>query len=236
MTDKTEGGLAVSTINLRVLAAASAFASKDEARYYLNGVCIEIEPRAVTYVATDGIKLIAYRSEFDDPDTPDNALLGRFIIPTPFCKSHKLEKDDLGVAKIFGTGRLTIAHDFVDVTFMPIDGIYVDWRKTIPRNAASGVLAQYNPDHLATFKKFGDAIDHGLPFIAHNGDGPALVWYSRVQHCFGVVMPIKLIDEIGRTSPDWARGPSDNDQGDIEDHLARADEANLAKVGKGKAA
>lgn len=234
--DAAVDGLATSTINLRVLAAASLFASKDEARYYLNGVSLEIEPRAVTYIATDGIKLIAYRAEKDDPDSPDNLLIGRFIIPTAFCKSHKLDKDDIGEAKIFGAGRLTIAHNFVDLTFLPIDGVYVDWRKIVPRAAASGTVGQYNPDHLAAFKKFSDAIDHGPPFIAYNGEAPALVWFSRVSHCFGVVMPFKMIDEMARVSPDWARGPNDADQGDIEDHLARADEANLAKVGQGKEA
>jgi DNA polymerase III subunit beta len=227
-------GLLTSTINLRVLAAASAFASKDEARYYLNGVCLEIEPRAVTYIATDGVKLIAYRHEKDDPETPDNLLVGRFIIPTAHCKSHKLSKDDIGEAKIFGAGRLTIAHDFVDLTFMPIDGVFVDWRKVVPRKAASGALSQFNLEHLAAFKKFGDAVDHGMPFVGHNGEGPALVFFSRVSHCFGVIMPTKLINEIDRLSPDWARGPNDGDQGDIEDHLARANEANLAKVGQGQ--
>ncbi|MDB5937574.1 MAG: polymerase beta subunit, central domain protein [Massilia sp.] len=227
--------LNVSTINLRVLAAASAFACKDEARYYLMGVCLEIEPRAVNYVACNGHSLIAYRSEIDDPDQPDNLLIGRFIIPTAHCKSHKLTKDDVGTAKIFGNGRLTIAHDFVDVTFMPIDGIYVDWRKIVPRSAVSGVLSQYNAEYLAAYKKFGDALDHGSPFVAHNGDGPALIYYSQVQHCFGALMPIKLIDEMGRVAPDWARAPADLDQGDIEDHLSRADEANLEKVGRGEA-
>src|SRR4051812_43815958 len=61
--------LLTSTINLRILAAAVPFASKDETRYYLNGVCLEIEPRAVTYIATDGHRMIAYRDEKQDEDS-----------------------------------------------------------------------------------------------------------------------------------------------------------------------
>lgn len=101
----TAEGLATSIINLRVLAAAVAFASKEETRYYLKGVCLEIEPRAVTYIGTDGHRLIVYRDEKQDKDAPDNLLLGTFIIPTAHCKPHKLDKEDSGEAKIFGSGR-----------------------------------------------------------------------------------------------------------------------------------
>lgn len=217
MAEKPTDGLLTSTINLRVLGAAVAFASKDEARYYLNGVCLEIDARSVTYVATDGHRLIAYHDEKQDPEAPDNLLIGKFIIPTAHCKPHKLEKDDVGEAKIFGSGRLTIAHDYCDVTFLPIDGVYVDWRKTIPKTAASGVLAQFNLDYLAAFKKFAGALDQGMPFVAPNGEGPALVWFSRCPHCFGIVMPTKMIDEMGREAPEWSRGSGDLDQADIED-------------------
>lgn len=209
-------GLHTSTINLRVLGAAVAFASKDEARYYLNGVCLEIEPRAVTYVATDGHRLISYRDEKQDPESPDNLLIGNFLIPTAHCKPHKLEKDDAGEAKIFGSGRLTIAHDFCDVTFLPIDGIFPDWRKTVPKTAASGALAQYNLDYLAAFKKFAGAVDQGMPFLAPNGEGPAFVWFCGCPHCFGIIMPVKTTNEMGREAPEWSRGGT-HEEADIED-------------------
>jgi DNA polymerase III beta subunit, central domain len=209
-----------STINLRVLAAAAAFASKDAARYYLNGVLIEIEPRSVTYVATDGSRMIVYRSEIDDPETPNNLLIGNFIIPTQQCKSYKLAKEDTGVAKIFGNGRLTIAHDFVDVVFAPIDGIYPDWRRILPRLPASGVLAQFNLKLLADFTKFAIAIEHASPFVAHNGpEAPAFVWFPGDPNCFGIVAPLKLTDEIGRAPPAWALSASNAEQGDLEDML-----------------
>ena len=216
--------LECSTINLRVLAAAAAFASKDETRYYLNGVLLEIEPRSVTYIATDGITMIVYRRDIDDPETPDNLLTGSFIIPTQHCKSHKLEKEDDGLAKIFGKARLTIAYNFVDLSFAPIDGVYPDWRRIIPRGSASGVLAQFNLKRLGDFAKFGQAIEHGSPFVAHNGtEGPAMVWYPGAPNCFGIIMPIKLTNELSRSAPSWAIAPSNHIQGDIEDVLDAAD-------------
>jgi DNA polymerase III subunit beta len=217
MTEKHEG-LATSVINLRILAAAVAFASKDETRYYLNGVCLEIDARSVTYIATDGSRLIAYRDEKQDDDAPDNLLTGKFIIPTAHCKPHKLEKDDVGEAKIFGAGRLTIAHDFCDVTFLPIDGIYPDWRKSIPATKASGALGQYNLAYLASFKKFAAAIDLPPPFIAHNGvEAPGLVWFPGRDNVVGIVMPTKLTNELERVTPDWCRRGGDHEQADIED-------------------
>lgn len=208
-------GLAISTINLRILAAAVAFASKDETRYYLNGVCLEIEPRAVNYVATDGHRLIAYREKIEDADTPDNLLTGTFIIPTPHCKPHKLGKEDDPRAKIFGSGRLTIAINFCDVTFLPIDGVFPNWRGVIPRTPVSGKLAQYNLDYLATFKKFAAAVGLPMPFVAHNGEGPAAVWFAGRGEALGMVMPNRTSDEIGRSPPDWVLN-GNHVQGDIE--------------------
>lgn len=218
MADKTADGLLTSTINLRVLGAAVAFASKDDARYYLNGVCLEIDARGVTYVGTDGHRLIAYRDEISDPETPDNMLVGTFIIPTAHCKPHKLDKADSGEAKIFGSGRLTIAHDFCDVTFLPIDGVYPDWRKTVPREKVSGVIGQFNLKLLATFDKFAAAVDLPMPFVAHNGpEAPAIIWYPGHSDVIGIAMPFKLTNEIARDVPEWARGNGDHEQADIED-------------------
>jgi len=217
MADQADG-LLTSTINLRVLGAAVAFASKDEARYYLNGVCLEIDARSVTYIATDGHRLIAYHDEKQDPEAPDNLLIGTFIIPTAHCKPHKLEKDDVGEAKIFGSGRLTIAHDFCDVTFLPIDGSFPDWRKTVPREKVSGLIGQFNLKLLASFDKFAAAVDLPMPFVAHNGlEAPAVIWFPGRPEVLGVAMPFKITNEIARDVPEWARGNGGHEQADIED-------------------
>lgn len=220
----------VSTINLRVLKACLAFAAKDEERY-LNGVLLELDERGATYVANDGVRLIAYRDELtpniERPDAAKegNRFVGRFIIPPPQCRAFKLSKDDDGYAKIFGGSRLTIAFGLTDITFAPIDGVYPNWRRAVPAGQASGKLAQYNLKQLADFRKFAESLGLSDPFIAHNGEGPAMVWYPGQDHCFGIVMPIKLTDEAGRVSPEWARGDGGYEQGDLEDpnviHMTR---------------
>src|SRR4051812_23886693 len=79
------------TINLNALAAAAIFSSTEETRYYLGGVLLEIEPDAITYVATDGRRLFAHRDTTGPKEDP-HTLLGSFIVPTPACKALKPSK------------------------------------------------------------------------------------------------------------------------------------------------
>jgi DNA polymerase III subunit beta len=205
-------------LNLRVLNALSLFASKDETRYYLQGVCIEAEERGSTYVGTDGHRLIAYRDDLA-PDDDDNTLLGVFIVPTLHCKHFKLDKEDDGRAVLHGAdaGRISIAHGFTDVTFMPIDGIYPHWRRSLPQGTPSGKVAQFNVTFLADLRKLTKQLSLSEPFIAHNGDAPAYIWFSGHPQVMGVIMPIKTIDEMEREAPAWVRRGPEREQGDIED-------------------
>jgi len=201
-------------INLRVLAAVSAFASKDETRYYLNGVCVEIERRRTTYVATDGHRFIVYRDDLE-PTEGDNELVGNFIIPTAHCKPFKIGKEDPAIAKVIGDEgtRLTIAHGFVDVTFNPIDGTFPDWRNVTPKGQPSGQIAQFDLDYLAAFRKFARALDlGGYPSVAHNGAEPAIVWFGAHPNVLGVIMPTRTDSYPERMAPDWACNRSEPTQ------------------------
>lgn len=216
----TNLGMQTSLCNLRVLAAASLFASKDETRYYLNGVMIEFDEAGATYVATDGKRMICYRDDLTDGQK--NLMIGGHIIPTAHCKLFKLGKDDDGYGKIFEeAGRLTLARGFVDIRFAPIDGIYPEWHRVAPTAPASGMLAQYNLPLLADFQKFATALEISAPFVASNGEGPAPIWFPGHPHVMGVMMPMKLTDELHRTPPGWSRRRAPSDQGDLEDVIDR---------------
>lgn len=217
-------------MNLRILKAAAEFASKNEEHYSINGVCVEFEPRSTTYVATDSHRFVCVREEIARP----NRLLGAFTVPTRYCKIFNLDKEDDGRTEIFAaSGRLTIAHGRLDVTFAPIDVDFPHWRRAIPRSVASGVLAQYQFRLLDSFRKFSEALDLPPPFLAPNGDGPAFVWFASTPLVFGMVMPIRAVDQMGRRAPDWAlRGGPERKQGDIEDddilrHPAPDDDADV---------
>lgn len=202
-------------INLRILKAAAEFASKDEDRLSINGVGVEFESRATTYVATDGARLVCVREETARP----NRLLGAFTVPSRHCKIFTLDKEDDGRTEIFAKGgRLTIAHGRVDVTFAPIDVQFPHWRKAMPSSVASGVLAQYQFKLLDSFRKFATALELPPPFLAPNGDGPGFVWFAGTPLVFGIIMPMRAVDQMGRSAPDWAlRGGPEREQRDIED-------------------
>lgn len=219
-------GMPSAAINVRILAALSLFSSKDESKYMLQGVCIEVDERSATYVGTDGHRLIAYRDELA-PDETDNTVTGTFIIPAPYCKLFKLDKEDEGRGRLFIGPRLTIAHSLLDITFVPIEGVYPDWRKSLPKGKASGVTAQFNLKYLADLHKICKALDLGQPFIAPNGDAPAFVWFSGHKHVLGVIMPIKAIDQMDRGAPQWARRGPEREQGDVEDLLLTYEEDDV---------
>ncbi len=194
------------TIRLQALAAISLVSSTEETRYYLNGVLIEIEPRTVTYVATDGHRLAAYRHELAENE-PDNTLLGDFIIPNAHCKPFKftpkgLQLDPRATLSSDDGKSLELAYDVNAVRFAPIDGTFPDWRRVCPMTV-DGKTAQFNPDYWASFKKLGEMMGAGkVPGLAHNGDSPAIVSWSDPM-LFGVLMPMRIPSDLATHRPYW---------------------------------
>ena len=198
-------------VDLHVLSAVSRFSGTDDTRAYLIGVRVEIGPRDVVYVATDGKRLIAIRQE-KMKDDPDNDLTGRFTIPTTHCRAFKLKKDQDPIADLYGDNeRLTIKKNDVEVTFTPLQdgefiGRWVDWRHIIPRPARTAEAGQFDHAQLATFQKFADDMPGGYyPYVIHNGrDGGALIRFSNMD-AIGVVVPVKIDDLRETPLPSWAR-------------------------------
>lgn len=194
------------TIRLQVLNALSITASTEETRYYLNGLLLEIEPRVVTYVSTDGHRLTAYRHELDETD-PDNTLLGDFIIPNAHCKPFKITPkgmllDPRATLSSEDGKSLELSYDVNAVRFAPIDGVFPDWRRVIPATV-DGVTAQFNPGYWASFDKVGALMgEKRIPVLSHNGDGPALVAWEDPM-LFGVLMPVRAPRDPMTDRPYW---------------------------------
>ena len=197
------------TVNVRALAAVSKFAGVDETRYYLQGVKVEIEPRAVTYVATDGHVLFAHRIERLADESPDNDLVGEFIIPTAQCRAFKCKKDDDGDADLYGdVEEMVLRRGSCGAMFQPINGVFPNWRKIMPALPLAQGIAQIRGDLLVKFQKASEELGLGLPFIAHNGhDGPALVRFVTGHETVGVAMPFRSSDERMTPLPMWASEP-----------------------------
>jgi DNA polymerase III subunit beta len=183
------------TICLKTLAAIAAFSSKEEARYYLGGVSIEVTPRCVTYVATDGHRLAARRL-FVPEGSPDNTdCIGQWIIPAATCKALKIGKREDGQATLTtsanGPRSLILAYGNQSIGFEAIDGTFPDWRRVVPSTCSGSTTYGFNGEYLASVDKLGAALDLGKKTCHWNDNGPACFTFSGAGDVFAVLMPMR---------------------------------------------
>jgi DNA polymerase-3 subunit beta len=200
--------MAYARINLNALKAVSLFASKEETRYYLQGVNIEFYPDCVIYAATDGHRLFVYRDALPDGDER-NTLSGNVIIPLAHCAPFKattraLASDPYATlegepfeARKGAASSFKLAWQGTTIEFKPIDGTFPDWRRVLPPRDVASLEAPpaevcFNFDYLASFAKAGAIVDALKPALIPNGaDGPAWISFGPEAPCFGVIMPVR---------------------------------------------
>ena len=190
-------------LNIRLLKAAALAASKEQTRYYLNGVAVQAGPRGSFLVATDGHRLLAFRQSADDTPPVD------IIIPADVIAGIKLNKhvDDATLTRESDT-HWRIEYCGTAISFAPIDGTFPDWRRVVPKET-TGELAQFDPAYVGDFAKVAKALGTNAKAgvkISHNGGGPALVTFGDDIDGFGVLMPTRANygSTIWQTAPDWA--------------------------------
>ena len=193
------------TLKLSTLKAAATHAADKDVRYYLVGVCVDLDAGRI--VATDGHR--AFIAE--GPRVPGG---GQHILPAELVKSVCKVKvtrggsDDvtLQLAGIEpgkpATAQLTIN----GATFASacIDGTFPDYARVIPKRI-TGETAQFNVDDLADATAalrlhFGQK--KGNARIEHNGNGPAIM-HTGEPGAFVLVMPMRAPDST-RMLPDLA--------------------------------
>ena len=117
-----------------------AFAmSKEETRYYLNGVLMEHEEGAVNFVATDGHRLSRYVVQKSVPHFPPIILPRETVVELARIASAKHAPERL---------RFEIAQNGIVAAFGPcltvasknVDGTYLDYRRVIPNGMAPRLL------------------------------------------------------------------------------------------------
>jgi len=211
------------TIEHNIIKALLIVASKQDVRYYLKGVLIDVRAQDVTMVTTNGAVLLSvpYLG-----DVEGDRVVGQWIIPREAleavkpCKAGRTvlpitveiipgaqtpDPERPGVT-IKATDTITIA-GATTTTTKPVDGRYPDWRRVMPA-AASLEVAQFDPALVATF---GDV--HALlsgstkskPVVHHNGRGGALV-SGLGRDALGVIMPLRVdADDMRHPGlPSWA--------------------------------
>lgn len=165
--------------------------SKDEMRYYLCGVCLDISEDGKAYmVATDGWKMLA--APFDNSGIP----AGRYTIPRKLIENIKPKKNDKSTVDVSIDGN-EVALTFNGATFIGklIDGTFPDWRRVFPETQ-NGEPARFSGSHLKDIEDAGKAVGAIRSVVGFNGWNPSWVEFIGSK-LFGIVMPV-----IPRENPD----------------------------------
>lgn len=174
------------------LKAMAILASKQDIRYYLNGVLVESTGAYTRLVATDGHLL----GVFQISETAHEDKSFSIIIPNEIIA--KLDKQDNFLSCVDGKWNID------GISFTPVEGKYPDYMRVLPVKPASGETAQFNPELINRFAKCSKLLNGTkYPVIAHNGGSSALI--DLGLDCFiGVVMPMRNEVKIKET-PEWLR-------------------------------
>jgi DNA polymerase-3 subunit beta len=197
------------SVTADTLKALTLIAAKDDRRYYLNGVCIDVAVTGATEavaVATDGHMLIAVPLQLDADVT---AAAGQYIIPRELIDGLKARKGAFATVKL-DARSVTINAGGANITAPLIDGQYPDWRRVVPRTV-TGLASQIDADYLHAMKKAHKLLGGSYsPTVAHNGaetgDGGA----ARVllaADAIGVIMPLRA-DKPVLDTPAWLERPA----------------------------
>lgn len=199
-------------VNANLFRNAYAWVSKEETRYYLQGVYIQPHPVAGAFlVSTDGHGMVVV---YDRTAIVDGAAIVKL---TPEAlKACKPGARETGERRLISSGDdkpvevklegLTLAVS----NAWKIDGTYPDWRRVCPGNLKSDApVAHFNPTYIARMAKIGEEMESdrkkaARPMtITYNGEGPALIHFNHPD-VFGVLMPVRAMRDFDATKkPEW---------------------------------
>ncbi|MCA3503149.1 MAG: hypothetical protein IOD05_07865, partial [Rhodobacter sp.] len=141
----------VDTIKALLLAAA-----RNDVRYYLNGICMDVAPNgSAVAVSTDGHILLALPVErAEDDGEPRATVAGQYVIPRDVLEGLKapLKGGAATVTIDVGAKTVTVAVAGKASSAALVDGKFPDWRRVVPRKV-SGLVSQFNAEYVATFGK-----------------------------------------------------------------------------------
>lgn len=217
------------------VAYLARFASKEETRYYLKGICVERHhKKGILMTASDGHRLGCFYDE-------DGILEGPESIIVPVDQKLKTaagkKYGSLPVNFIWANGFSYVISgvdfqpsDFEDVQKLNglieyvepaplIDGTYPNWRYVIPQKQGPQKTAMVNGNYVKDFvtKNCGG---YGVQFFhGETRADPILVRVSDYHNFCGVLMPMRESASENQAMPDFMR-----------------EEMRLAEVKKAKAA
>lgn len=199
-------------VNAAHLLCAHTAISKDNIRYYLNGVFITRREAGGAYVvATDGHRMLVGYDNEAHVDEGEGVILATLRLPAlvKLCKPRKgsaiprwvVINAANGTASIYEAARGEILDTAPIATFNDalIDGTFPDFRAVVPQFKTDALQTSgvFSPELLGDFTVLGD----GIRIISPEAYGPALVVGER-RDFFGIVMPQRG-DNVGSEPPAW---------------------------------
>lgn len=208
-------------INAGLFYAASLFTSKEDARYYLQGVFVEPHPiEGITLTATDGVRLACIYDRSGSIDRQsiieiDKKGLSQFKpkLKTAWSKlsstdpvmdgSSKFRVELLDKSERFISG---IPAEIIDAAFPNYRAIVAAFKASISPRGEMAV----RPDQLATFGEASESIKLAFGFngalgvgiaLAENPRAPALISFGIANEGFGLIMPVER--ECLLIPPSW---------------------------------
>lgn len=190
--------------------------SKEETRYYLNGVHIEPHPvKGALLVSTDGHRMVCIHDANAECDEVAIVQLPTFV--RALCKTSKkgkgLEVDRAVLEVSKADNRATVVIESVnakgDVTRTApvvtahkviIEGNFPDWRRVTPKGPFSaGSPAAFNSKLVGEIGQFGARLRHDSSnpppmYFLRSGDSdaaPVVVRWASQHHIFAILMPMR---------------------------------------------
>jgi len=180
------------TIPVTTIKALLTVAAKNDIRYYVNAICVDVRESDVTLVATDGTILLAV------PVAPIEPMpAGQWILDRSHAELIKGKECMIIVEE----GKIKISGKDGLLPFPPVDAKFPDWRSVMPQQS-SGEAAQFNPELVARIGKAFDLLDAEFPTIHHNGKNGARV--SSDCEALGIIMPMTRCNREFLPLPAWA--------------------------------
>jgi len=161
-------------------------------RKWLNGMLIQCSGITVRLVATDGHRLHMMDIPQDIPCPP---LVEGVIVPRAMIEwALKNSKPGMSVQVTIDGGMVKIAASGAIMSGAAIDERFPDYSRILPREAPSGIVAQFNPRHVSdaytAAMELIPKYEELIPLLRHNGPhAAATVSYERF---LAVIMPLRV--------------------------------------------
>jgi DNA polymerase III sliding clamp (beta) subunit (PCNA family) len=198
------------TLKRKELKALARFASKQDIRFYLMGVCVTQDCRGTIIEATNGHMLGRLRLNSEPHETPKRVIIKLSDIDQ--LKGTKKTADDWLHFTVDGVKIDVIGPD-ASMTLTALEGTFPDTDRVTPKilRDEDAKPASFNPEYLLAFMQAAEDLTgkKQTPRVFHQGNNAALVALPAVDEFVGVIMPMRE-DSYGGTLPQWFQAETVN--------------------------